>query len=375
MRPNKQDADLPFDEEAYRDILIKGGASFEVAADVARLYADQHNKKTNATQNSLSLLVTGKGEDAEEATPPAPPAVVKKTKPMSKRDHQLVNTGLLIEDNPPTDKDKTYMHSIMCQIGLPRSKVEGTEFERTSGNAGIYIHAGKIWDGKQFVQQPIPYGPMPRLVMAYLNTKALREKSPIIDVGNSASEFMRVLGYKSKSGGERGAYTTFRKQVMALSACSMTLGFTTASSAITYDGKPIAKFEAWLSDTETQKNLWPGEITFSREYYTTLCDHAVPLDMRALNELSGSSLAMDIYAMMADRLHRINGSHVFLRWKNLREQFGQEYKGKGSDLTFKKSYLAALKKVKLVYPKADVTPVRGGIVLRPSPPPIPKRLT
>lgn len=360
----------PFDEQGYREILISKGVDADAASDLARHYAEQHAEKAATSENKLSLVASNEGDNKDSKSTPAPSAAVKKSKPMSKRDHQLVNTGLLIEDNPPTDKDKTYMHSIMCQIGLPRSEVDGTEFERTSGNAGIYIHAGKIWDGQQFVQQPIPYGPMPRLVMSYLNTRALRDKSPVIDVGNSAAEFMRALGYKS-TGGKKGTYTAFKKQVTALSACSMTLGFTTASSAITYDGKPIAKFEAWLSDNEAQKNLWPGEITFSHEYYTTLCDHAVPLDIRALNELSGSALAMDIYAMMADRLHRINGSHVFLRWVNLREQFGQEY-GPKSEKTFKNSFLKALKQVKIVYPKANISPARGGIVLKPSPPPINK---
>ncbi|MEL0583901.1 MAG: hypothetical protein AAES65_03320 [Candidatus Thiodiazotropha sp. (ex. Lucinoma kazani)] len=64
------------------------------------------------------------------------------------------------------------------------------EFERTCGSIGLYIRAGKLWDGKTFIQQPIPYGPMPRLIMAHLNTYALRHKTPEIDVGNSASEFL-----------------------------------------------------------------------------------------------------------------------------------------------------------------------------------------
>ncbi|WP_193061059.1 MULTISPECIES: replication protein RepA [unclassified Halomonas] len=372
MSTNSNDTALPFDEAAYRDILIKGGASYEVATDVARLYAQQHSQKGSPAQSNLALVGSDEEKKPDDADSPALPGKAKKIKPLSKRGHQLINTGLLIAENPPTDKDKTYMHSIMCQIGLPRSKVDGTEFERTSGNAGIYIHAGKIWDGKKFVQQPIPYGPMPRLVMAYLNTQALRTKSPIIDVGDSSSQFMKQLGYKV-TGGKNGTIPSFRRQVMALSACSMTLGFTTANSAITYDGKPIAKFEAWLSDSDGQKALWPGEITFSQEYFTTLCDHAVPLDLRALNELSGSALAMDTYAMLADRLHRINGSHLFLRWANLRAQFGQEYKGKDGAKTFKDSFLLALKKVQAVYPQADVKHVRGGVLMKASPPPIPPK--
>lgn len=289
---------------------------------------------------------------------------------LTKEEQKIVNSGIRIIENKPTNDDLTFMHSIMCQVGFPRSKVNGYEFERICGGAGLYIRAGKLWDGKQFVQQPLPYGPMPRLVMAYLNTQALRHQSPEIEVGNSASNFLKLLGKKS-SGGRTGTYTTFRKQVKALSACSMTLGFSTTTTTITYDGKPIKQFEAWLSNNDKQSSLWPGTICFSKEYYQTLIGHSVPLDLRAFNSLTASALAMDVYAMLADRLHRISGRPVVLHWRSLRTQFGQEYTGSEADKNFKKKFLPALRKVLAVYPKAQVSQVKGGILMMSSPPPIP----
>lgn len=194
-----------------------------------------------------------------------------KSQVLSRADSELIDASVRINSDPPSPNDFTFMHSIMCQIGLPRSRVNGVEFERRCGAAGLYVRAGKIWDGKQFVQQPVPYGPMPRLVMAYLNTQALRSKSPEIDVGSSARGFLKQLG-KDSSGGKNGSYTNFRKQVMALSACSITLGFSTADKAITYDGKPIQKFEAWIGNNDNQGALWPGVITFSQEYFATLSE-------------------------------------------------------------------------------------------------------
>ncbi len=311
---------------------------------------------------------------SEQITITAPNSKITGKTALTQREQKLVDAGMKIKQNDPGNHDLTYMHSIMCQIGLPRSRVDGLEFERTCGNAGLYVRAGKLWDGKKFVQQPLPYGPMPRLVMAYLNTQALRCKSPEIDVGNSASAFLKKLG-KDATGGKTGSYTNFRKQIMALSACSMTLGFTTATTAITYDGKPIQRFEAWIGNHDDQGALalWPGVITFSQEYFQTLTEHAVPLDLRALNALTGSALAMDIYAMLADRLHRINGRPLVLHWRNLREQFGQEYGGAEADKNFKKVFLPALQKALAVYPQAKIKQVTGGILMMQSPPPIPYR--
>ena len=86
--------------------------------------------------------------------------------------------------------------------------------------------------------------------------------------------------------------------------------------------------------------------------------------------LKGSALAMDVYAMLAERLHRISGRPITLHWKSLREQFGQEYTGIEADKDFKKEFLSSLKKVLVVYPTAKVVPVKGGLLLHASPPPI-----
>lgn len=370
-----------FDAKTYAKRLVEKGMDPDMAVDLARKTAECQG------QSGLQPIVEQTTPPPADETPPptkptkkasatnkkAPDAgLASKKGTLTKRERDLIATGLSIAENEPDNNDLTFMHSIMCQVGLPRSKVDGYEFERVCGGVGLYVRAGKLWDGKQFVQQPLPYGPMPRLVMAHLNTEALRQKSPEIAVGDSASDFLKRLG-KESSGGRTGTYTTFRKQIQALSACSMTLGFTTATTAITYDGKPIKRFEAWLGNSEEQGALWPSTITFSQEYYQTLTGHAVPLDIRAMHALTGSALAMDVYTMLADRLHRISGRPLLLRWSNFRDQFGQEYSGPEADKNFKKKFLPALQKALAVYPQAKVKKVSGGILMMPSPPPIPYR--
>lgn len=291
-------------------------------------------------------------------------------KPLQSREDKLIEASLSISQNPPTSDEMAFMHTIMCQVGLPRSRVEGARFERHSGNSALLVEAGCLYDGEKFVQQPIPYGTMPRLMIAWMNTYAVRFKTPEIPVGDSASEFLRMLG-KTSTGGKNGSLTAFKKQLQALSAASMTLGFNSGGHAHTYNGRPIKHFEAWaLSSKEQQRTLWPGLITFSDEYFKTLSEHAVPLDVRALSTLKGSALAMDIYCWMAERLHRINGRPLVLHWTSLREQFGQEFQGKEPDKDFKKKFIPALKAAQAVYPQAKIKPTTGGILLLHSPPPI-----
>ncbi|MEW3423878.1 replication protein RepA, partial [Pseudomonas aeruginosa] len=69
--------------------------------------------------------------------------------------------------------------------------------------------------------QPIPYGVMPRLGLAWVSTFAVRNKEREIPIGDSAAEFLRLMGMESD--GRR--YTTLRKQMHALAAARLQLGF------------------------------------------------------------------------------------------------------------------------------------------------------
>lgn len=256
-----------------------------------------------------------------------------------------------------------YQHGILCQVGLPRKKTEGRVFERSFKNASIRIRAGELWDGKQWVEQPIPYGPKPRLALIHFNSEAIRTKNPHIEIGHSCAEFLRRIGLPDQDG---RTYTLFKRQMMALAATELSLGFTMGNEAVTINARPIKEFKAWISGSDRQPSLWPGELTLSKDYFESLLAHAVPLDPRALGALSHSALALDVYAFLARRLHELDKS-VRIPFVSLKEQFGQEYK----DLKpFKNEFLASIRQVLAVYPEANVEQVTGGIVLAPSHPPI-----
>jgi hypothetical protein len=283
---------------------------------------------------------------------------------MTAAERKLVDTGTLIATAGPDGEDLAFTHAVLCQVGLPRAKVEEREFMRQSGAAWVNIQAGWLDEGRGPVLQPIPYGVMPRLGLAWVSTFAVRNKERQIPIGDSAAEFLRLMGMD-----DQGArYATLRKQMHALAACRLQLGF----KGRTYNGQPVQQFDAWIASRETkQRSLWPGVMVLSEDYYTSLLESAVPLDKRALMALKGSALALDVYAWLAHRLHRIEGRGVTLHWKALREQFAQEYRGKDPDKNFKKEFVPVLNKVLAVYPLAKVRSVTGGVLLLGSPPPIP----
>lgn len=260
-----------------------------------------------------------------------------------------------------------YLHSVLCQVGLPRSKVAGRTFSRSSGRASMLLEAGQLATPHgNWIEAPLPYGTKPRLVLYHLCSEAVRTRSPHIDTGGSIREFLDRIGIAR--GGR--AEADFKKQMVALSACRMTLGIFDGQRVTQAKVDPVHTFDAWLSKDPQQKAFWSDEIRLGQEFFDTLLEHAVPLDPRAIHALQHSALCMDIYTWLAHRLCRIRKADgVKLSWRNLKEQFGQEY---GISKDFKKAFRAALFKVRAVYPTADIEDAIGGLILKPSPPPIPK---
>lgn len=286
---------------------------------------------------------------------------------LTRNQQRLINARDQILNERPDRND--FLHTVMCQVGMPRKATEARTFERTSGRISVQLEAGKLWNGKEWVQQPLPYGTTPRLVMVHVSSEAIRTQSRRVDVGDSMRQILLKLGM-GDNGGPRGGYTSVRKQVEALAACRLTIRMQDHGKVVTVDAKPIRKFEAWLHQDGSQQTLWPGVMELHPDFYETLTNHAVPLDYRALSALRHSALALDIYTWLAHRLCRIDKpAGVMLSWQNLRDQFGQEY---AESRDFKREFRDVLRQVSVVYPDARIEEIDGGIRLYESPPPIPK---
>lgn len=285
---------------------------------------------------------------------------------LTNREQQSVDTSVLIHEGAPDFEEMAYQHAVLCQVGLPRRKVEGNRFMRRSGSAWMQVQSGVLDEGRGPVAQPVPYGALPRLALAYIQTFAVQNNTPVVPMKGSAGEFLKAVG--ADLGGKR--YANLRRQMHALAACHIQLGY----RGRTFSGVPIERFNAWAVNRSSgdQGVIWPGELLLSHTFYETLRSSAVVLDKRALLELRGSALALDVYTWLAHRLWRIKGGSIVLPWQKLKEQFGHEYRGKHGAVNFKKEFTKALRAALRVYPKAVVKPVQGGLLLVCSPPPVPR---
>lgn len=316
-------------------------------------------KKPTPEAAARTLDLFGGGAEPTAPLPPLTPTV-----------RRVVDAAVEIGLDPPDAID--FLHTVLCQVGMPRKMTESRVFERSSGAASMLLEAGRLWRRGRWVEQPLPYGTRPRLVMIHISSEAVRTKSREIEVGDSMRDFLVRLGI-GVTGGANGGYTMFKKQMEALAACRLTLGMSAADRDVTINTQPIRRFEAWLTNDGAQRTLWPGVLELSEDFFSTLVDHAVPLDHRALAAVKHSTLSLDIYTWLAHRLCRVrSAAGTKVSWANLRDQFGQEYTGPNAARNFKTEFKQAIKPVLAVYQQAKVDQVPGGLLLKPSPPPVSK---
>ena len=120
-----------------------------------------------------------------------------------------------------------------------------------------------------------------------------------------------------------------------------------------------------------QRVLWPSTVRLDPDYFDSLTKHAVPLDSRAVAALAHSALDLDIYAWLAQRLHRIpKGKPQTITWQALKSQFGPDYDRLRD---FRRKFVPALKTVLTAYPSARIEIADAGLVLWNSPPPVLKK--
>ena len=71
----------------------------------------------------------------------------------------------------------------------------------------------------------LPFGNLPRLLLAWVCTEAVRTQSRELVLGRSLTQFMRTLGVGSDSGGSRGELTRLRNQMKRLFRCTVSLNY------------------------------------------------------------------------------------------------------------------------------------------------------
>ena len=164
----------------------------------------------------------------------------------------------------------------MAQLVAARTDPKNRhEFKRVNGPYTLYMVAG---GGNK-----LPYGTLPRLLLAWVCTEAVRTQSPELILGDSLSEFMRKVGIYSTSGDK---HTRLRNQMRRLFGCTVSLLYEDALGEATLNASIARLTEFWWSARQPDaRSLWESKIELGEDFFNEIIRCPIPLDLNTLRAM------------------------------------------------------------------------------------------
>lgn len=284
-----------------------------------------------------------------------------KIKLISERHEQLIEKAVQIEQEDAKAAGMIgYMTRAMVQASMPYRDPKTAYFERKNGYLTLTMSALDPDIG-------LPYGSIPRLVLAWIGSEAVKTKDRTLVLGSSLSDFLKELGLY-RTGGKRGDITRLRNQMVKLFSAAISANYGDPKKKAGNNMLIADEYNLWWNNKGiAQTNFWESTVKLGQPLFEELINAAVPVDMRALKALKSTPMAIDIYTWLTHRNYYLR-KDTLIPWKSLQMQFGSDYadtrQGKND---FKRAMISALKKTLIVYSQAKVSVEDRGLALKPSP--------
>ena len=232
------------------------------------------------------------------------------------------STGLVTARE--SDPDLGFQARMMALCSLPRSNPgQRKEYVRRNGPYTLGMSAG--------IGNKLPFGTLPRLLMAWVSTEAVKTQSPVLVLGNSLTEFMNKLGINSDSSGRRGERTRLRNQMDRLFNSTVQFIYEPkapdgASLGVkdTFNSTVARKTHlVWNPKKPNEPVLWESTVELGHDFFHDILRHPFPLDMNILKALKKSPLGLDFYMWAVYRTFSLTRP-LRLSWPALYQQFGAD---------------------------------------------------
>ena len=267
-------------------------------------------------------------------------------------------------DASEADADLGFMARLLALCSLPRTNPgDQKEYVRRNGPFTLYMMAG---GGNK-----LPYGNLPRLLLAWVCTEAVRTQNRELILGRSLADFMRSVGVYDDGGAVR---RRLRNQMQRLFRSHVELVYEDAHG-LRFVNSAIADSGEFWWDTKhpDQSSLWESKIELGEKFFHEVITNPIPLDLHILTAMKRSTLGLDLYLWLTYRTFALKRP-LRLTWPQLYRQFGVDPAKADNRRTvdnFRTDCLRELKKIKDAWPSLHYAKAKGALLLSPSPPRIP----
>ena len=261
--------------------------------------------------------------------------------------------------------DLAFLMKSLALVALPRTDPGKRErYVRKNGPWTLVMTAG----GEK---GRLPYGNLPRLLLAWVCSEAVRTKRRHLLLGHSLAHFMRELGVESSmSGGTTGIRTRLQTQMQRLFSTAVELTYTTDEGVHRVADHITTRMDLWWNTRRpTEPVLWESSVTLGQDFFDEIIRHPVPIDMNILRAMKRSSLGLDVYLWLTCRLFTASAP-LRLSWPQLYRQLGAHPEATSTVAVqnLRQDIIRELEKLRVAWPQLRFSIAPGALILMPAKP-------
>jgi hypothetical protein len=262
-----------------------------------------------------------------------------------------------------------FLVKFLVQTTLPHKDPGDVDnWGRSNGKFSLVLQSGVVSDKNgNTARIGLPYGNIPRLILPWLTTEAIKTKSREIDLDCSLSSFMKKIGFSYVTGGKSGSVARFREQLYRLLSASIFLhegNVFDLNDCVVSGARLQVASRYHISWAQRRQKKEDSYVILDQEFFDRVIDRPVPVDLRVIKMLMDSPLSLDLYSLLTYRFSYLS-KKTLIPWRELMKQLGSEFSDSPQGLQgFKRTTARSLNKINAFWGiKVDLT--KDFVVLYP----------
>lgn len=267
-------------------------------------------------------------------------------------------------------QDVGYTSKLFVQALFPYRKTEGNNRTVETPQGTITILS----------QRGVPYGKYPRLIMAYIITRAVanagrlkegkitHEEACRIPLGHSMSHFLQAIGITGRgTGGATGNLKNIREQLLRIAGSFITVQSDDGVHARGRNTQILEDWNLWFDPRDpNQGSFMESELVLTPQFFKHIAEAPIPIDLNVLRELN-KPRSMDIYIWLTVKqywLAKNNREAYTFTWDIIAANFAtSEITSTTQMRDFRRRTKEAIEEVSKVWPNSGIEANTDGVTV------------
>ncbi|ART22538.1 replication protein (plasmid) [Corynebacterium striatum] len=267
-------------------------------------------------------------------------------------------------------QDVGYTSKLFVQALFPYRNPDSNERKITTAEGTISVYS----------PNGLPFGKYPRLIMAYIITRAVAnagrlkegkvdyEEARRIPLGHSMSHFLQAIGVTGRgTGGANGNLSKIREQLLRLASSSITVQSDDGIHARGRNTQILEDWNLWFDPRDpNQGSFMESELVLTPQFFKHIAESPIPIDLNVLRELN-KPRSMDIYIWLTVKqywLAKNNREAYTFTWDMIAANFATKELETSQDVaSFRRNFKSAVSDILGTWPEAGIGAGTDGVTV------------